>query len=340
MLAASCTEAEKMEVQKVPSPGDEMFDEQYYQNLREWKASDHVITYVYYAAWAPLEGASNMYKEPTSMAERFIGLPDSLDIVNLWMGVPSSDPNDEYHYSPTAAADLQYCRETKGTKFVLHVDASHFNHTFTWNGTDYDLSADRSDEALQAYADYYADMAISYGLDGVDYDYEGWDSHSITVAITQSGKHFGPQAETEEGKKMLNIVDYFGAQPPADIEPYLSYLVRQAYSQQIGNSYSGLGGPDWCPAEKLVLCEQWNQGSNRSNGGYVPYYGYDGEILMTYNDAGEEVQMASLEAYSRYCKDGNAGGFGAYYIDQDYYFTSGTYYNLRRCIQIANPSIH
>lgn len=344
VIAASfltgCLKEEALEIQKVPSPGDELFDEQYYMNLREWKAGQHTVTYVYYAAWAPLEGASNMYKNPTSMAERFIGLPDSLDIVNLWMGVPSADPADEYEYSPAQAADMKYCQEKKGTRFVLHADASHYRHQFTVNGKDYDLSQDRSEEALCAYADYNAEQVLHFGLDGIDYDFEGWSADDLTITIRQSAKHFGPQAETEEGKKMLNIVDYFGAVPSSDIEPYVSYVVRQAYSQQIGNRYSGLVRPDWIPAEKYIICEQWNQGNNRFNGGYTPYRGYDGEILKTYDESGNYVDMASLEAYSRFCKDGNAGGFGAYYIDSDYFFSKGPYWNLRRCIQIASPSIH
>ncbi len=343
-LLAGCTKEEALEVQKIPSPGDELFDEQYYENLREWKKSKHTLTYVYYAAWAPLEGAANMYKEPTSMAERFIGLPDSLDIVNLWMGVPSADPADEYEYSPVAASDMKYCQEVKGTRFVLHVDAAHYNHEFTWNGKDYNLASDRSEEALRAYADYYADQVRHFGLDGVDYDFEGWASSDLEIAIEQSGKHFGPQAETEEGRNMLNIVDYFSAQPGAAIEPYISYLVCQAYTQQIGNSYNSINKPSWCPAEKFIICEQWNQsssrGPNRDNGGYLPYRGWDGETLMTYDENGNYVEMASLEAYARYCKEGYGGGFGAYYIDSDYFFSKGPYWNLRRCIQIANPSIH
>lgn len=339
-LLTGCLKEEALEIQKVPSPGDELFDARYYQNLREWKASPHTVTYVYYAAWAPLEGASNMYKNPTSMAERFIGLPDSLDIVNLWMGIPSSDPADEYEYSPVQAADMKYCQETKGTRFVMHADASHYRHKFTVNGKEWDLSQDRSEEAICAYADYNAQQVLHFGLDGIDYDFEGWSSGDMTIAIRQSAKYFGPQAETEQGRKMLNIIDYFNSAPSADVEPYVSYVVRQAYSQQIGNRYSGLGRPSWLPAEKYIICEQWNQGNNRFNGGYVPYRGYDGETLMTYDESGNYVQMASLEAYARFCKDGNAGGFGAYYIDSDYFFSKGPYWNLRRCIQIATPSIH
>lgn len=339
-LLTGCLQEEALVIQKVPSPGDELYDEQYYQNLREWKAGEHIHTYVYYAAWAPLEGAANMYKEPTSMAERFIALPDSLDIVNLWMGVPSADPADEYEYSPVAAADMKYCQEVKGTRFVYHADASHYRHQFTLNGKEYDLSQDRGEAAICAYADYIAGQVKHFGLDGVDYDFEGWSADDLVIVMRQSGKHFGPQAETAEGKKMLNIVDYFNAVPPQDVEPYVDFIVKQAYSQQIGGRYSALSRPSWLPAEKFIICEQWNQGNNRFDGGYKPYRGYDNETLMTYDENGARVEMASLEAYARYCMDENAGGFGAYYIDSDYFFSKGPYWNLRRCIQIATPSIH
>ena len=62
------------------------YDAQYFENLRAWKKTPHEISYVYYAAWAPLEGQDG-YKDPASWGERFVGLPDSLDIVNLWIFV-------------------------------------------------------------------------------------------------------------------------------------------------------------------------------------------------------------------------------------------------------------
>ena len=338
LMSAGCIKEEAMEVQKIPSPGNEIFDDTYYENLRAWKKSPHIITYVYYAAWAPLEGAENMYKEPSNMSERFIALPDSLDIVNLWMGIPSADPADVHEFSPTAAADMKYCQEVKGTRFVVHVDASHYSHTFTVNGKTYDLSTDKSEEAFRAYADYYVQQVELFGLDGIDYDFEGWDRDQIYYVVSQSGKYLGPSAETEEGRQKLNIVDYFGGSPDERVLPYLSYLVCQAYSEQIGHGYNVLRRPEWLPAEKFVLCEQWNQGSNRENGGYKPYNGYDNKPLMTYDENGNYVEMASLEAYARYCMDGNAGGFGAFYIDADYFFSKGPYWNLRRCIKIANST--
>ena len=115
----SCdTDAEPLVVQDTYK-----YDAQYYENLRAWKKSPHEVTYVYYAAWAPLEGQAG-YKDPASWGERIIGLPDSLDIVNLWMGIPTPATH------PVAYQDMVYCQKEKGTRFVFHGDASHFNHTF------------------------------------------------------------------------------------------------------------------------------------------------------------------------------------------------------------------
>ena len=98
------------------------YDEQYFENIREYKKSKHTLSYCYYAAWAPLEGLTG-YKDPASWGERLRGLPDSLDIVNLWMGYPSPNPESE-SYAPVAYADMKYMQKKLGTRFVLHGDAA------------------------------------------------------------------------------------------------------------------------------------------------------------------------------------------------------------------------
>ena len=54
-------------------------DEQYYENLRNYKKSDHAICFGWYSAY--VNGDS------PSMGNHFEGLPDSMDIVSLWMGI-------------------------------------------------------------------------------------------------------------------------------------------------------------------------------------------------------------------------------------------------------------
>jgi len=109
LAIAGCEKDTKtLEIQKLYT-----YDNQYYANLRAYKKSDHQLFYGYYAAYAPIEGATGN-KESASWGERIIGLPDSVDIVNLWAGIPTKD------FQPLALADMQYCRQKKGTRFVSH----------------------------------------------------------------------------------------------------------------------------------------------------------------------------------------------------------------------------
>ena len=334
-------------------------DKAYYANLREWKASKHTISYVYFAAWAPPEGATSLYIEYKNMKPRLMSLPDSLDIVNLWMGTPMKQeytdacfygnvknpetgeiergPLHTYDYSPNAYFDLEYCQKIKGTKFVMHADASHYGQEFDLDGKYWKV--DGGEESVRAYGRLVVDIVNTHGLDGVDFDYEGWGAQQIFWVVDEVGKYFGPKGS--DPSKLL-IVDYFGGYPDGNIEPYIDYLVKQAYSAQ----GSSVGGPGWCPAEKMVYCEQYEQssgeGPNYLNGGYpTGMKNPDGETMYT------------LERYARYASDasnGQGGGFGGYYIDNDYsngkaalekkgykMTNFSTYGFLRRAIQIVNP---
>ena len=363
----SCdTKVEKLEIQHFNTYDLERdAEDPYYKDLRAWKESKHTVSYVYFARWAPPEGATSLFIEYKTMRPRLMALPDSLDIVNLWMGTPMKEeytdacfygnvknqetgeiehaPLHTYDYSPNAYADLEYCQKVKGTRFVMHADASHY-------GQEFDLLDEATgevkhwkveggnEESIRAYGRLVVDIVNTHGLDGVDFDYEGWSASDMTIAIQKAGEYFGPKGS--DPSKLL-IVDYFGGYPAGDIEPYINYLVKQAYSMQ----GSSVGGPSWCPESKMVYCEQYEQssgeGPNYLNGGYPTGMTTEGG-----------AKMYTLERYARYANEaGNGeGGFGAYYIDNDYDNTtdalqkkgySGTYSNyafLRRAIQIVNPA--
>ena len=366
-LAALCavsscdTKVEKLEIQHFNTYNLEQdAQEPYYQDLRAWKQSKHTISYVYFARWAPPEGATSLYIEYKTMRPRLMALPDSLDIVNLWMGTPMKEeytdacfygnvknpetgeieraPLHTYDYSPNAYADLEYCQKVKGTRFVMHADASHYGQEFDLDGKYWKVDGTR--ETVEAYAKLVVDIVNTHGLDGVDFDFEGWGTDQIYWVVSKVGEFFGPKGA--DPSKLL-IVDYFGSYPDERIEPYIDYLVKQAYSAQ----GSSVGGPSWCPAEKMVYCEQYEQtsgeGYNFLNGGYP---------TGRTNENGET--MYTLEWYARYASEatgGQGGGFGAYYIDNDYDNGTealrskgyadcnyGNYGFLRRAIQIVNPA--
>ncbi|MBB4038292.1 hypothetical protein GGR21_004224 [Dysgonomonas hofstadii] len=336
------TDVETIDIQTLKT-----YDEQYFENLRTYKKSDHTLFFGYYAAYAPLEGNEDQEKDPASWGERIIGLPDSMDIVNLWMGIPTEN------WQKVAYEDMRYCQEKKGTRFVMHGDASK-NQQFTYDGVDYDLGKEFASgeeeareayraEAIKAYAKYMVQTVLDTGIDGLDIDYEPasgsiWNSDSKYMAMLAEavGEFFGPKGKYPD---KLFMIDFFTHYPPSDTEPYVDYFIRQAYTQNFTEhsatrlqSYYDL--ISWAPSSKFIVVE--NFGSWYENGG-SPFTEADGNTLTA-----EGTQMYSLEGMARWSPtQGKKAGFGAFYLDRDYYSKTGIpYYNLRRCIQIANPAMH
>ncbi len=301
VMFTACDDVENIEVQPLKT-----YDPQYYQNLRDYKKSDHEVSFAYYEAWSPIEGVEG-YKDPASWGERMVGLPDSIDIVNLWMGIPTAETH------PVAYKDMKYCQEVLGTRFVMHADASHYRHVFTAGGQEYDMggSSDVSDEMMEAYALYIREQVASAGLDGVDIDFEGWNNTNLVRLVKILGEYWGPQGADPD--KLL-IVDYFSAQPSDECEPYCDYFVQQAYSDQVGF----LRPSSNYPIEKQIFCEQFGNGN----------MGQTGAKLLDY---------ARWEPGDGHHK----GGCGVYYLGRNYYSNSGIPYNeFRQAIQIMNPAVH
>lgn len=304
-LTSCDTDIEKIDVQDPYK-----YDAQYYKNLRDFHNSDHEISYCYYSSWS-------YSQSPNSYGQRFIGLPDSLDIINLWEDVVTKE---KY---PVAYADMKFCQEVRGQKFVMHGDASHYNHQFWYrdenlnidesrviNLNDIDASGLSREEAIRAYARWAVDTVVKCELDGVDFDYEGWGNQDMIWVADECNKYFGPEGKWPE---KLFIIDFFGGSPNG-CDDVTDYFVRQAYSWQIGFQTGNSGRP----YEKLVLCE--STGAEAANGG---------------KDGAKVREYAAFEPAS-----GRKGGFGAFYIDYNYLSTSGIpYKEFREAIQIQNPAI-
>lgn len=313
------------------------YDEQYYENLRAYKKTEHTICFGWFAAYRDGSG----YLDPASWGKRILGLPDSMDIVSLWMGIPSNDSTDvQNDYGPLAYADLRYVREKKGTRFVVPT-ITRMNHVITLrDGTEYDLAANKNDEGIAVYAQYLVDMVLDHDLDGVDLDYEpagDWlQGANFTKLVQHIAQFFGPQGS--DPKKLL-IIDFFSQAPPVATGEYADYFIRQAYSQGTGgiqtannlqNYYNAVQAA--VPPGKFIVTE--NFGDFSENGG-TPFTEANGNLYST-----DGSRMHSLEGMTRWNPtQGKKAGFGAFYFDRDYYSKTGVpYYNVRRCIQIANPA--
>lgn len=309
-LASCDTDTEALDVQDPTT-----YDEQYYQDLRDYKKTDHEICYLYYQNWRPLEGVSG-YKDPASWGERFRGLPDSVDIVNTWLGIPTKEEH------PVAYADMKYCQEKLGTRFVMHADASHYRHYAPKLDEDLNpimktdesgkqvpdtifLADNVNEENLQYYARYAVKQVVDAEMDGMDWDFEGWSSSNLLPVIKECYKYFGPEGKWPE---KLIIVDYFGGSPSADMNLYCDYLIKQAYSGQ-GAGAAFASGWD---TKKQVMVEAIHQ---NPNGGQIENY-------------------AAWEKG----KKGGCGGFSVRFnYNQD---RLGVPYGaIRRAIQIMNPAV-
>lgn len=373
LAAGSCLKQEALQIQGVDGKIDgelvngDRYSEEYYKGVREWKKSPHVLSFGFFSAWHKLEGSYGEIDSPASYGQRLLCLPDSLDIVDTWMGLPSNDPNDP-DYSPRSWKEMKMMQKNYGTKFVCHSDASH-NQVFKWGGTFRDgtvvdslyfdilngkgsiadghgktendpvgggLSSKQcKKEACWAYAHQELDKILKCGMDGVDIDYEPndatWTTTTIKYVAEELGYYIGPQGQDTTKIFMIN---FFGSNPGGDVEPYVNYIVNQCYAWQVGTSPSSwlARRPSWCPAEKFLLCDSLGGELDNSEAGASAAGGKS----MTYNG----VSMRSLEAMARTVKDNGLAGFGAYYMDNNYNSSSGIPFNeFRRAIQIANGYI-
>src|ERR1044072_8961292 len=160
LMLTGCVKEEALTLQKPYT-----YDQQYLANLRAYKQTDHTLCFGWFAAYAPIAGSTG-YKNPASWGERIMGLPDSIDIVSLWMGVPSNDSTSKA-YAPIAYADWKYVHEKKGTRFVAPTIVN-FNTKITLkDGTVFDptLTANRTDAGIAIYGQYLVDMVLDNDLD-------------------------------------------------------------------------------------------------------------------------------------------------------------------------------
>lgn len=318
-LMASCdTDVESRDVQK-----ELTYSPLYYQNLRDYKASDHSIAFMWFAQY----GAQN------SMAVRFAGLPDSLDICSLWGGIPAKENTEIWK-------ELRFQQHVKGTKMLVvaitRIDAETDDHDFkkAYNeakampsGAERDSAINK---AIDMYADYFIDQVFENDLDGFDADYEpegDFLSGSYFIRFMKRIALFmGPNPDQTGEERLKLIQERYGNEhndttkmlcvdapgsPSTDLVPYCDYYFKQAYG-------GGTSEGSW-PIEKTVFCENVGDNWNTS---------LDGLINQAKYQPGNGKRK---------------GGFGAFFGHRNYTITqyqSEPYEIFRRCIQLQNPAIH
>lgn len=321
LLTACNDDIENIPMQEFNDPYT--YSELYYQNLRDFKATKHEISFGWFAD----------YGTPSSMGRSFLGLPDSLDICSLWGGIPSD---------PKVLEDMRFVQKKKGTKMLvvaitrIAAELDHLPHKQAYLEA-IKLSGDERQEAmekvLEMYAEYFVDQVFLNDLDGFDADNEPEGDPNSGSNFTHFYKHLalymGPNPDQTKEERLALIRERYGdemaAKPgicdkllcvdgggPSDVEPYSNYWFRQDYGG--GSSFSS----GW-PYSKQVFC--CNVGDNW----------------------GTPLDEMYRQARAKAPDGGLKGGFGAFYIHRNYRITATNiepYWHFRQCIQIQNPAIY
>jgi hypothetical protein len=300
------------------------YSPQYYANLRAYKASDHEIFYGWMASYANKQGVVASYKKSASWGEHIAGLPDSVDFVSLWMGVPTDSLN------PIAYNEMLNSMSIRGIKFVApEIVALESYDTLPLSMV-----------GVQEYARYLVKMVLSNHLNGLDMDYEPSGGQYLDTKsnmdslVKYCAQSLGPMSSNPN---TYLIVDYYSYPPDSYVEPYINYLVNQTYTQGSATTssatvcQSNYNSVSWCPTKKFIVTE--NFGTWWATGG-VPFTEADGNTLTP-----SGTKMTSLEGFARWNPtQGKKGGFGAFYFDDDY-DNMPPYYYTRNAIQAANPAV-
>ncbi len=329
--------------------------ETFFENLRQYKASDHAIAFGWFGGWSASGSAS--------LLNSLKGLPDSVDVVSIWGGWDDMTADKK--------ADLEYVQKRKGTKvlacFIVHNVGDQFTPTgetakdyWGWDGewvpekrftayTRIDSTVTASQEAIiRKYAKQIVDMVNENGYDGFDIDYEpnyqgNWGSLAsypkrMSIFIDEMSKYLGPKSGT--GK--LLVLDGEPNWMPAERGECMDYFIVQAYNcpgdadldERLASTISNFDGviDAETVAKKYVVTEDFEKYSQ--TGGYSSFYDRYGN------------KMYSVEGMARWTpivngKPVRKGGVGTYHMEYEYSISGkeGTYPALRNAIRIMNPPV-
>lgn len=313
----ACDDVERIEPDVINPPFT--YGPQYYQNLRDYKASDHEIAFGWFAEYGP----------QNSMAVRFMGLPDSLDICSLWGGIPTK---------PDVVEEMRFVQKVKGTKMLVvaitRIDAETNDKPFKqlYNEGRAENDREKIEESFRQYANYFLDQIFDNDLDGFDADYEPEGDYlsgdNFMIFYRHLAQYLGPNPNVTKEERRELIRERYGDEvanqegicdkllcidggAPSGTAELSNYYFKQSYG-------GGVGGAAGWPDSKVVNCE--NVGDN-----------WKGDLSGLYNQARWKPTS------------GRKGGFGAFFIHRNYNVTETNiepYYHFRRCIQIQNPALY
>ncbi len=292
--------------------------DEYYEALRSYKKSDHAIAFGW---WGGSGGGNGITSDMTT---RYLGLPDSMDIVSLWGSIPTDT---------AVQNEMQLVRKQKGTKFTMVLFGSGVDQLRLKTFPKLDVLT-----GIDSVAKSISDTVNKYQLDGFDLDYEPNYGDGGIFGHGGGGTDAGGDVYTQRLMKALskymgpasnsNLILLIDGEYEFGIFSYVDYIVLQTYAES-GSGFTvyqnrfNLARTDNVSSKKIVLTENMQR------------WGAKGASLI-YNglDIGTVLGMATFNP-----TQGRKGGFGAYIMEMDAKsMPPETYYYMRKGIQIQNPA--
>lgn len=197
--------------------------DEYYENLRAYKNSDHPVTFGWFGNWTG-KGAS--------LQGSLMGLPDSVDFVSMW--------GNWHSLTDEKWADKREVKRLKGTRVMMcfivanigdQTTPADVRNTLTVDGVTYDTQAealaafwgwymtyDRTgaethygdstpegiEKAISKYAKSLIDTINKYEWDGFDFDYEANFGASGNIA----GPYLGDSGDPEDNRQRTYFLTF------------------------------------------------------------------------------------------------------------------------------------
>lgn len=291
------------EIENIPIQIPVEKDNQYYENLRTYKRSDHQLAFGWFGGWK----ASG-----TSPSKYLRNIPDSVDMVSIW--------GTWHSLTPEQIEDLRYVQEVYGTRVTFTI--------FSHNMSNFPGNFENKAENIPAVAKAVADSIFKYGYDGVDFDHECsgsdlfYNKDNMTTLLREMRKNLG--------EDKLICVDGYVEYITEEGWKYADYAIAQAYGTSSSSSLQNrLNKVNAALApEKFIVTENFES-----------YWATGG---INYSDP-ELGTIPSLLGMARWqpTRDGEVrrkGGVGTYHMEFEYNHTDVEYKYLREAIQIMNPA--
>lgn len=281
--------------------------EEYYENLRAYKKSDHQIAFGWFGFWNGGTG--------TSARGSLRSVPDSVDIISIW--------GDKYNLSQAHIDDMRYVQEKYGTRVTFTLFSHNMSNLFKGGECPFPNEPEYIPDAAKA----LADSIFKYGYDGIDFDHECssgdlfYNQENMTTLLREMRKNLGPD-------KLIMVDGNFKLLTPEGFG-YVNYVVGQCYdcanSTKLESRYNWM--KEYMRPDQLIVTENFEA------------YWETGGITYTDGEGNKMPSLLGMASWQPQDGKGRKGGCGAYHMEYEYAHNP-EYKYLRQAIQIMNPANH